>query len=78
MCYTFFKILHDMDEIDGALLYCKPIISLVVFFHFKILILQIGVKWLKMPKNDKSCVCHVLYLRNHTLCNYHLWYICVK
>ena len=59
---------------------CKMIISPGVFFifskfwFFRLLGGSKGKKWPKMTKNS---VCRVLYLRNHTSYDLHLWYTCV-
>ena len=57
---------------------CKVMISLgivFIFTKFWFLGLLMGwkcKKWLKMTKNS---VCRASYLRNHTSCDCHLWYV---
>ena len=65
---------------------CKIIISLGVFFNFKVLIFQVvrGLKGPKMTQNDKSfCLSHLIYLEPYIIIwsssyDLHLWYTCMS
>ena len=79
VCCTPYLRNHTSYELSFMIQMCKMIVSLGVFFNFKILIFQVfrGLKGQKWPKMTKFSLCHTSHFRNHISYDLHLWYTCI-